>query len=192
MLAGSSAGGYGAAWNFDRVQRAFGAIPVHALSDAGPPLDDRYLRACLQRRWRKTFRLDASLPDDCARCRNEDGGGLAHYVDHFAKQHPARRMAFLSSVHDEVLRGYFGFGYAADCNSPRLMPAEDFRKGLVALRDEILAGRPNVRFFLTAGDRHTFLGARLSTIQAEGVTLADWLSAFLDPTRPWEHRGARE
>ena len=57
VLAGSSAGGFGALINYDRTQTAFGDTPVHLLDDSGPPLGDTYLTPCLQQQFRTSWNL---------------------------------------------------------------------------------------------------------------------------------------
>ena len=52
LLTGVSAGGFGAAFNYDRVASAFCPTPVVLLDDSGPPMADPYLAPCLQKQWR--------------------------------------------------------------------------------------------------------------------------------------------
>ena len=50
VLSGTSAGGFGVAWNFAPVQDAFSSVPVYALDDSGPPMSAEYLTSCQQQR----------------------------------------------------------------------------------------------------------------------------------------------
>jgi hypothetical protein len=52
VLTGMSAGGYGAAYNFVQVQRAFSWVDVTMVDDSGPTLATRYTPTCLQQQWR--------------------------------------------------------------------------------------------------------------------------------------------
>nr|WP_276604062.1 pectin acetylesterase-family hydrolase [Nannocystis pusilla] len=74
LVTGSSAGGFGAALNYDRIAEAFPGSAVTLLDDSGPPMSDQYMPVCMQL-WRDLFNFDATLPADCADCFGEDGGG---------------------------------------------------------------------------------------------------------------------
>src|SRR5512143_506258 len=126
ILAGSSAGGFGALMNYDRTQAAFGTTPVHLLDDSGPPLNDMYLTPCLQQMFRDSWNLDAALPAGCTACNQADGGGLENAVGYLADAHPDRRLALVTSTRDGTIRSFYGYGYP-DCvagASGALMPED--------------------------------------------------------------------
>jgi len=75
VLTGASAGSFGAALNFSMVQDAFGSVRVDPILDSGLPFTDKYMFACMQKRWRAIWGFDASLPSDCKDCFASDGGG---------------------------------------------------------------------------------------------------------------------
>ncbi len=76
LVTGISAGGYGAAYNYDRIATAYGYadIPVTLLDDSGPPMSDEYIAPCLQEQWRDLWSLDDTLPAGCAGCFDAGGG----------------------------------------------------------------------------------------------------------------------
>ncbi|MFY0537746.1 pectin acetylesterase-family hydrolase [Nannocystis pusilla] len=76
LVTGSSAGGFGAALNYDRIAGAFPGSAVTLLDDSGPPMSDQYMPVCMQQLWRDLFNFDATLPADCADCFGADGGDL--------------------------------------------------------------------------------------------------------------------
>lgn len=189
LLTGSSAGGFGAAYNFDRVQRAFGCAEVTLLDDAGPPMSDAYMRPCLQQLWRDTWNLDATLPADCVWCTGDDGGNLVSFAPYLAAKYPDRRFGLLSTMEDGVIRGFFGYGYTASCNSPGNMPADEFRAGLLDLRDNVLGPYPHFRSYYMEGEAHTFLGRPLTDVSVGGVTLAEWIRQLVEDDPAWTDVG---
>jgi hypothetical protein len=114
ILTGASAGGFGAALNYSMVQDAFGEVQVDAIDDSGPPFDDKYMPVCMQKRWRDSWGLDASLPPDCTECRQQDGGGLLKLSDFLLRKHPLAHIAIISTMQDEVIRLFYSVG-VSDC-----------------------------------------------------------------------------
>ena len=182
LLTGSSAGGFGAAFNYDRTQERFGDTEVILLDDSGPPMSDEYMKPCLQQRWRDTWNLDATIPADCSACRGADGGGMSNMSIYLADKYPTRRFGLISSTQDEVIRTFFGIGETDSCNDPGRMRANRFEMGLLDLRDNILAGHDNFRGYIIASTQHVWLGDPLSTTMAGGVTLAEWITALIEGT----------
>ena len=75
LVTGVSAGGFGAAFNYDRIADAFPGEKVTLLDDSGPPMSDDFMATCLQKKWRDAWGLDDSMPADCTDCFPADGGG---------------------------------------------------------------------------------------------------------------------
>ena len=189
LLTGSSAGGFGAAYNFDRVQRAFGCTPVTLLDDAGPPMADTYMKPCLQQWWRELWNLNDTLPADCTACTNDDGGGMVNFSAYLAAKYPDRRFGLLSTMEDSVIRTFFGYGYSPSCRSPDNMRAADFRAGLLDLRENVLGPYPRFLTFFAEGDSHTFLGRPLSDVTVGGTTLAAWIRQLVEADPAWSSVG---
>jgi len=192
VLAGSSAGGFGALINYDRTQTAFGATPVHLLDDSGPPLEDSVLTPCLQQMFRTSWNLDAALPAGCTACTQPDGGGLENAVGWLADAHPDRRLALVTSTRDGTIRSFYGYGYP-DCvagASDPLMPEDVFSGGIAQLRDQELASHPNFRVYSKDSLEHVWLLYEPETISPHsdgtGEHLSDWLTAMLDPSATWD------
>jgi pectinacetylesterase len=191
VLAGSSAGGFGALINYDRTQAAFGTTPVHLLDDSGPPLNDMYLTPCLQQMFRDTWNLDAAIPAGCTACRQPDGGGLENAMGFLADAHPDRRLALVTSTRDGTIRSFYGYGYP-DCvigAAGNPMPEDVFAAGITELRDQALVPHPNFRVYSKDSVDHVWLLYEPETISPHsdgtGEHLADWLSAMLDPSSQW-------
>lgn len=180
VLTGSSAGGYGASFNYDRVQKAFGGVPVHLLNDSGPTLSDDYLGACLQEQLRELWNLNETLPADCTECFNADGGGLSNAATFIAEKYPDRRFGLISSLEDGTIRLFYGYGYPS-CTNPQIpMPAAPFTEGLNQLADEILAPYDNAKVYYITGGIHVWLlDNPVGGLVVDGVSLTDWIRALI-------------
>lgn len=191
VLAGSSAGGFGALMNYDRTQAAFGDTPVHLLDDSGPPLADMFLSPCLQKLFRTTWNLDAALPAGCTTCSQADGGGLENALGYLADAHPDRRLGLVTSTRDGVIRSFYGYGYP-DCTagaSGNPMPESAYAAGIAELRDQALASHPNFRVYSKDSGEHVWLLFPPETVSphsdGSGKHLAAWLDEMLDPDATW-------
>lgn len=179
LLTGQSAGGFGAAYNYDQVATIFGEVPVDLLDDSGPPLSNMYLTPCFQDMVRTAWNLDATLPADCEDCVDADGGGLIHLVDFVSAKYPDRRFGVVSSLADNVIRLFYGFGYP-DCDNPMVpMEGEVFAAGVAELRDDILAPLANARAYTIDSQEHVWTNDPLGEVEVDGVTLSAWIDALV-------------
>jgi hypothetical protein len=192
VLAGSSAGGFGALINYERTQAAFGTTPVLLLDDSGPPLGDMYLTPCLQQLFRTTWNLDAALPAGCTACTEANGGGLENALGWLADAHPDRRLGLVTSTRDGVIRSFYGYGYP-DCVAGAAgipMPEADFSAGIAELRDQALAPHPNFRVYSKDSGEHVWLLFGPDTISprrdGSGKHFSAWLTEMLDPSASWD------
>jgi hypothetical protein len=149
LMTGASAGGFGAALNFSMVQDSFGDVRVDLVDDSGPPFDDQYMPACVQKRWRDQWGFAGSLPPDCTECKSTDGGRLSKLSDFLLRKYKKSNVAFISTMQDEVIRLFFSAGLSNcqnyDTASPAAIvllqadptvyfPAQMYTDGLTALR----------------------------------------------------------
>jgi len=183
VLAGISAGGLGAALNYDQVARAFCPRPVTLIDDSGPLFSDQYLAPCLQKRWRTLWKLDETLPADCSACRASDGGGLASYFSWLGTHWPAASLGLISSDADSVVSSFFGFGTNKcaylDLIAPA-MPAAEFRAGLLDARARHIEPDPNFGSYFIPSTQHTWIrGPSLYDTISSGVPLLGWINALL-------------
>ncbi len=185
VLTGSSAGGFGAAYNYDRVQTAFGGVPVELLDDSGPTLSDTYLTPCLQDLVRSSWNLDDTLPPDCPNCTTQEGG-LINLVTFVADKYPQRRFGLISSLGDGTIRLFYGFGYPS-CDAPTVpMPVQPFTDGLNELADVYLAGHDNSRVYYIDSQLHVWLlNNPLGDTVVSGTTITDWIRALIDGGSGW-------
>ncbi|RMH39370.1 MAG: hypothetical protein D6689_16765 [Deltaproteobacteria bacterium] len=185
VLSGSSAGGFGAAYNYDRVASAFGDdVEVLLLDDSGPPLGPDYLTPCLQDIVRTTWNLDATLPADCDACR--ESGGLSALAPFYATKYPDRRFGIITSTRDGVIRLFVGWGYPS-CDNPKVpMDEAVFAQGVAQLRDEILAPYDNARVFTIDSGLHVWLlEDPVGSTSSGGVTLTDWIRGLVAGSGDW-------
>lgn len=180
VVTGASAGGFGAAFNYDRVASAYeyADIPVSLLDDSGPPFDTKFASACLQEQWRDLWGLDRTLPPDCDDCYGNDGWALnlARYI---RDKHPHQKFGMVSYTRDLIIRLFFGTGLR-DCKGG-IYGGRRFTRALNDLRDEF-GEDPNFSSYYIRGADHTILSRpTFDTTVVKGVSLKQWLTDFLDP-----------
>jgi hypothetical protein len=183
LVTGISAGGFGAAFNYDRIAQAFCGARVTLVDDSGPPMADAYLAPCLQKRWRDLWNLDATLPADCAACRGADGGGIVNYVDYVAKKYPTQQLGLISANMDSVISLFFGYGEneCAGLSGPSApMAGAKFAAGLEDLRGKYFA-RPNLGSYIVPSTSHTWETALTfysTTVQT--TPLPEWMNQMVN------------
>ncbi len=192
VLVGVSAGGFGAALNFDFVQRRFGDTPVTLVDDSGPPMATEFLAPCLQAHFRRVWGLDAGALAACPSCDGDPGGAFVEdFLAYTFFSHPDRRFAFLSFEADQVIQSFWGYGNddcaGIDALFPPAYPAERFGRGLVDLRDRILDGIDGARVWFAPGTGHVLLSAAPWSRERDGTVLSDWLRAAAEQAPGWQN-----
>jgi hypothetical protein len=179
LLTGISAGGFGAALNYDRVAAAFCPIPVTLLDDSGPPMSDGYLAPCLQEQWRELWNLQATLPAGCG-CDTANGGGIVNYVTYLSKRWPNSSMGLISSTQDAVISTFYGFG-DDDCTEATPLSGAVYTAGLMDLRANYLSQSGHWGTYYIDSIQHTWLlgpGFYLTTVN--GTSLPAWVGALVN------------
>jgi hypothetical protein len=185
LLTGISAGGFGAAANYDQVAKAFGNVPVDMLDDSGPMMEDPYLPSCLQDSFVSLWGLDKTLLPACGADCVSDGGSsgnyLIGYLKHLAKTYPNRKFGLMDSIDDGTITNFFGFG-ASNCTGFAQVTADVFTAGLNDIRTQ-MASETNFGAFYFPGSDHTTLGSSTFDTRVAGTTkLSDWTTAFVGGT----------
>jgi hypothetical protein len=189
LLTGISAGGFGAAYNYDRVAQAFCPTPVVLIDDSGPPMSDSYITPCLQDRWKTLWNLKNTLPADCADCAGPDGGGIVNYTTYMQNKYPNSRLALISSTRDSVISLFFGYG-KNDCQnidgiaSP--VAGDVYAQGLAELRDKYATAPGVWATYYVDSTTHTYLLAGLYSTSVNGKKLTDWVNDVVNDG-PMEH-----
>jgi cysteine-rich repeat protein len=180
LLTGVSAGGYGAAANFQRVVRDFQGVPVVMLDDSGPPMSRDYIAPCLQAMWRELYGFERSMLADCgAACPNGDDYVL-DLSENLVTRYPDATGGLFSHTEDYIIRLFYGFGLGDCALNPLLMPTDAFGAGLDHFRGFI--GQRTDRFgtFYAEGWEHTcIVGDCFYETVAEGVALTDWVGELV-------------
>jgi hypothetical protein len=189
VLAGSSAGGYGATLEYDRTTRRLAPTPVHLLADSSPTPTTALLKPCLSQQLRDAWNLDATSPADCPECRGPTAS-LHESMRYLLRAYPSRRFAWVSSQFDTVVRSFLGYGHGAVCSAPGLILPSDFRDELLALRGSLGAGHAGFKSFIAPGDTHTWLltDVQLATT-VETVALSSWIAQFVAGQPTWRDVG---
>jgi hypothetical protein len=141
VLAGSSAGGYGATLNWWQTQRAFANVRVDMIDDSGtfmPP--DILAEGNGSDVTQKTvWNLPATVPPGCTTCSTASDT----IFDFYSTSFPASRGALLSYTKDSVLPAYFG------------ITTTEFTSGLDELESDQFSGsNPNLAYFNFVGSGH--------------------------------------
>lgn len=201
LLTGVSAGGFGAAFNYDQVAQAFGPqASVYLLDDSGPPMAPQFMAPCLQERWREAWGLDSIMPpeEECPGCRDPRGDlGLVSMVQYLVEKYPQGRFGLVSSEHDAIIREFFSFGRdeCAYMDSPlpvTFMPPEEYAEGLQDLLDYAESFGGQMKGYLVRGAQsHTWLllPEAFGGVEEEGVRLSDWLRQLVEDDPAWDHVG---
>lgn len=173
VVAGSSAGGFGALANYEAFRWYYPTARGYLLDDSGPALVGSDLSSALRASWYGSWTLGASLDVFCPECRDDMSLGYLA----ISKEHPADRIALLSHIDDSVMATF-------------LQVPTTFGSDLGQLAD-VLEGTSNARVFLVPGYSHmllTPLTANASSIASkshDGVTLATWLSRMVSDDAAW-------
>lgn len=189
VIAGSSAGGFGAAWNYDRTARVFAPTPVHLLDDSGPIFSSMYLKRCLLDQFRAAWNLTNTMPAGCAACRAPNASML-DTLRYVIRSHPDRRFGLVSSDWDEVIRTFMSYGYSPLCNAPGIFPPTEFTAALLELRSSVGGEFSTFKTFMIPGNVHTWLMTDLQfATRVDGVSLAEWSGQLAYGDAQWRDVG---
>jgi hypothetical protein len=168
ILAGSSAGGYAATFNWRQTQEAFGGVRVDLINDSGPLLAVNSPTGFLSPTAVNNWDLPAALPEECTSCSSNLGSIYGYY----AAAYPNQRAAFLSFEADQPLASFYGISQSQ----------------FTASLNEFLASQinphPNFRHFVASGSNHTMLTGPVPTV-VNGVSIADFLGQMLTDNPAW-------
>lgn len=172
VLAGSSAGGFGATFNWWQTQQAFSNARVDLIDDSGPILTPDVLSqggglllpgSAPATNWD----FSAALPSLCATCLSN----LSSLYSFSATNGTAHRIALLSYNQDQTIRGYFN------------LTANQFTTGLNELATAQLQSQANVAYFFVAGQAHTLL--ETPSVAVSGVTVQQFITQMVLDDPAW-------
>ncbi len=168
-LAGSSAGGFGAVFNYHQVAAAFPGVPIDLIDDSGPTMRPPHMSQATQQTLRAAWGSAAGVPPGCAGCETE----WHRFLPFLAAQHPTRRFSLISSVADYSIGTFFGF------------TPQTYQIAIADLADAVIAPLPNMKVFYLPGNEHVWLGRNLGGTASGGVTLSTFLHRQLGGDPGW-------
>jgi hypothetical protein len=169
VLAGSSAGGYGAALNYATVRATWPGVETYLLDDSGPLLETSAIPPAEYAAWQSSWKLDALLQGQCGASCVADWSLI---FPSLAGQWPNDRWALLSSLQDSTISGYFGLSGA------------QFQSALGQLAADRIAPAAGGRSFFVTGSTHTMLFSAASF--TSGTTpLWTWLGQMVGDDPAW-------
>lgn len=170
ILAGSSAGGFGATGNWLRTQAAFGNVRVDMIDDSGTFMPASVVSpgsAAEVARF-NNWNLAATLPPGCTACLN----GLDNLYTYNAQQLPNRRGALLSYRPDTTISSFYQISQSS------------FSSGLDTIRAIHFDPFANRRYFVLGASGHVLFNNPNNT-GVGGVTLETWLTQMLGDDPQW-------
>lgn len=186
LVAGSSAGGYGATINFAWVRKLYPQAQFNVLSDASQGITTPAFDTGGPRVGRGSWQTQmppwaagvdpASIP----------GPQLMHAA---AVANPGVRMAQFTTAFDNVQIAFYGLmlGCLSLDGSCAGVPVDWYSQMVTGVLTDA-ATLPNYRVYLAAGEYHTVLtGPEFYTERSTGTAFKNWLDAMLNGTRRWRN-----
>lgn len=177
LLTGSSAGGFGALVNYNRVAQAFCPRETVLIDDSAPPFSDMYLAPCLQQRWRSIWNIQPALPSACTDCSGSNGGGIGNLAPFLTRTYPTRHFGLISSDQDAVISLFFGYGQNSCANIDSIalpLSGSTFQAGLADLRLNGFSGATWSTYYVPSLT-HTYLGGpEFYSTTRSNIKLTDW------------------
>jgi hypothetical protein len=169
VVSGSSAGGFGALFDYADFRRYWPTQNLSMLDDSGPPLEAGSFPDSFVMSWFQNWRLDKLTDPLCGQpCRDD----LSKAVPLLIATFPNDRMALLSSLQDKTIRGF------------ALLSATGFQTVLLQMAMDLLDPAPRFHYFFVPGETHTMLGNPNNFTQ-NGVPLLSWITQFATGDPAW-------
>lgn len=179
MIMGPSAGGYGATFNFERIQRAWSRAQTILVNDSGTFIGDDGFAPCMQAAMRDAYRFDRTAMATCPDCLANANGSdtFARWFDHVLALPSSARIGFLSTTQDVALRQLASVGRSAACDLSNvfLFPPADATVAMGSLLARTRSSK--LVTFIVESEAHTLIGSPQTTLG--GITLQSWLEASL-------------
>lgn len=166
-ISGSSAGGYGAQLNFDRLSIAYPGAKTDLLADCAQAVTPVEW-GTWQAMWKPTF------PATCTDCKTS----FPALIPDLAKRYPGSNIGLLDYESDDVLLKFF-YGLISD---PALI-----RNATNSLLDNQYTS-PNTRYFHLKGTKHVMLGEYKTLTHTSGVTLKQWIGDWSTHAPAWANQ----
>lgn len=184
LVAGSSAGGYGATANSPWIQRSYPEANLTVLADASQGVTTKAFDTGNPGRNSWNIQLPTWVyGTDPSRVAGNDLMRIA------AKRMPQARMAQFTTSFDEVQIGFYGvmkqfYGPGGSCSS---LPV-DWHNQMAAKAKADGRALSNYHYYVADGQYHTNLHSpQFYSENSTGINYRDWVSAMLSPrsSKPW-------
>lgn len=169
VFTGSSAGGFGSAFDYDLARSAFTPKQAYLLDDSGPIFEEDGLPVFAQQ-WLSAWNLGPLLYGICPDCMDGDWS-LA--IDALVAKYPNDRLALLETLQDGTISGYF------------FQDGPTFQNNLETVTADHIDPHPNFHYFYQAGNGHTMLHD-LSQHTVGGVNVRDWIGQMVNDDTAWK------
>jgi Pectinacetylesterase len=169
ILAGSSAGGYGALINWDQTQKAFGSVRVDLIDDSGTfmPPDIASGGSGNIALAISVWDLASIVPSDCTTCISDPTTLWGYY----AQKYSDHRAALLSYTLDTTLPTYYGIS------------TTQFATGLGELLTSEFTPNPSLHAFVDNGMGHVLFFS--PTLMSGTATVQSWVTQMVTDDAAW-------
>jgi hypothetical protein len=178
IVAGSSAGGFGALVNYPAFRWYWPDAKGYLIDDSGPPLIGNAIPSSTHAAMYSSWNLGEALDYFCPGCRTD----MAEGVTEVAGQFPSDRIALLSHLQDLTIRTFFG--------NPQTfapMDAAVFEAELRLLGTSVMDPTPNAKYFFTntpaPTDHPTLTDPSAVTLPSPG--LVTWIERMVTDDAAW-------
>jgi len=169
LLTGSSAGGYGASYNYATARAYWPIGQGYMIDDSGPAMVGDAVSPALRDAWIQNWNLGPAIDALCgAECR--DDFSLAY--PKLSSQYPNDRFALLSSLQDNTIRSFLN------------LTGPDFEAALLDMAMMRIDPTANFRYFFVSGNSHTML-ATPETFNSRSKNLYDWMTEMVEDSDGW-------
>lgn len=180
VVAGSSAGGFGALANYPAFKWYWPDAKSYLIDDSAPPLIGNAIPSATRADWYSSWDLGVSLDAFCTGCRADMSEGISE----LAARYPEDRIALVSHLEDWVIRSFFGEYSITAGLTPMSAPA--FETALRALGTDVM-DPANAKYFFTDSefptDHPALNDPTVITTPDPGFT--PWLDLMLTDDAGW-------
>ena len=178
VVAGSSAGGFGALVNYEAFRWYWPDARGYLVDDSGPALVGGDVPTAFRDAWFNSWHLGVSTDPFCVGCRSDMSAAFAELSD----LHRRDRLALLSHDRDQVMQAFMLFPFP-----------EDFEAALLRLDRDVLSTTPNARAFVDVGYAHMLLtpvdacgaGSYVASHAVGPLGLDAWLEQLVSDDPAW-------
>jgi hypothetical protein len=169
VLAGSSAGGFGATLNWWQTAQAFPGARVDMISDSGAIMPNDVLPSpnTAEAAQRAAWNLDATTPPGCTGC----GTAFAAIYDFDSSTFPNSRGALLSYQQDSILYLFYG------------ITKSKFTQGLGEVETQFFDPSANLRYFNVTGSGHVLWFS--PTLSTQSTTVLQFITQMVTDDPGW-------